>query len=216
MSLSRRDIEGIALRLLFWLPVLFMLGWLYGRQYANIWLPVYRGMLDWALSDFRVLTLDIGFMHELVFKTQVIAERIMVVEGQVLPSGFTVNASTPMYIAVVHPIILAVVALIWPGLNWSGRIVRLLVSLPCLLLLELLDVPLVLASSINDLLSYSINPTEDQASLLVDWVHVMDGGGRFALSFAAAIMAAVIHQRLTKWGAPPESLSFSGNKTDVR
>src|SRR5665647_336942 len=203
MSLSRRDVRGIALRLLFWLPVLFMVGWLYGRQYAGIWLPLYRGVLDWALTDFRVLTLDIGFTHELVFKTQVIAERIMMVEGKVLPSGFTVNASTPMYIAVIHPIILAVVALIWPGLNWSGRVVRLLVSLPSLLLLEVLDVPLVLASSINDLLSYSINPAEDQASLLVDWVHVMDGGGRFALSFAAAMMASVIHQMLVKRGSSP-------------
>ena len=203
MSLSRRDVRGIALRLLFWLPVLFMLGWFYGRQYAGIWLPLYRGVLDWALTDFRVLTLDIGFTHELVFKTQVIAERIMMVEGKVLPSGFTVNASTPMYIAVIHPIILAVVALIWPGLNWSGRVVRLLVSLPSLLLLEVLDVPLVLASSINDLLSYSINPAEDQASLLVDWVHVMDGGGRFALSFAAAMMASVIHQMLVKRGSSP-------------
>jgi len=127
----------------------------------------------------------------------------MMVEGKVLPSGFTVNASTPMYIAVIHPIILAVVALIWPGLNWSGRVVRLLVSLPSLLLLEVLDVPLVLASSINDLLSYSINPAEDQASLLVDWVHVMDGGGRFALSFAAAMMASVIHQMLVKRGSSP-------------
>lgn len=206
MSLSRSDVQGIALRLLFWLPVLFILGWLYGRQYASIWLPLYREVLDWVLSDFKVLSLDIGFTNELVFKTQVIAERIMVVEGKVLPSGFTVNASTPMYIAVVHPVILTVVALLWPGLNWSGRIVRLLVSLPCLLLLEVLDVPLVLASSISDLLSYSINPAADQASRLVDWVHVMDGGGRFALSLAAAMMAAMIHQRLVIFGPTPKGV----------
>ncbi len=196
MSLSRREFQGVALRLLFWLPVAFVLGWFFGRQYAIFWLPLYREVLDWVLSDFRVLTLDIGFTNELVFKTQVLAERIMVVEGKVLPAGFTVNASTPMYIAVVHPVILATAALTWPGLDWKGRAFRLLASLPCLILLEVLDVPLVLASSINDLLSYSINPMADQASLLVDWLHVMDGGGRFALSFAAAIMAGFIHQQV--------------------
>lgn len=196
MSLSRRDVNGIALRVLFWLPILFMLGWFYGRQYSEVWLPLYRDVLNWVLSDFRVLTLDIGFTNELVFKTQVLAERIMVVEGKVLPAGFTVNASTPMYIAVIHPVILAAAALTWPGLDWKGRTFRLLASMPCLLLLEILDVPLVLASSINDLLSYSINPMADQASLLVDWLHVMDGGGRFALSFAAAIMATFIHQQI--------------------
>jgi hypothetical protein len=62
-----------------------------------------------------------------------------------------------------------------------------------LLLLEILDVPLVLASSINDLLSYSVNSAADQASLLIDWTHVMDGGGRFALSLAAAFLASSIH-----------------------
>jgi hypothetical protein len=193
MSLSPRDVRGIALRLLCWLPMLLALAWCYGRQYANMWLPLYRHVLDWSLSDFRVLTLDIGMTNELAFKTQVIAERIMVVEGKVLPAGFTVSASTPMYHALIHPVVLATMALIWPNLHWSGRIVRLLVSLPCLLLLEILDVPLVLASSINDLLSYSVNSAADQASLLIDWTHVMDGGGRFALSLAAAFLASSIH-----------------------
>lgn len=199
MSLSPRDVRGIALRLLLWLPVLLVLAWCYGRQYANMWLPLYRHVLGWSLSDFRVLTLDIGFTNELAFKAQVLAERIMVVEGKVLPAGFTVSASTPMYHALIHPIILAAVALIWPNVSWSGRIARLLISLPCLLLLEILDVPLVLASSINDLLSYSANPVADQASLLIDWTHVMNGGGRFALSLAAAILAASIHDRCIRY-----------------
>lgn len=196
MSLSQREFQGVVWRLLFWLPVLFVLGWFFGRQYAVFWLPLYREVLDLVLGDFAVLGLDLGFTSQLVFKTQVIAERMMVVEGKVLPSGFTVNASTPMYIAVVHPVILATAALTWPGLGWKDRAFRMLASLPCILLLEVLDVPLVLASSINDLLSYSINPAADQASGLVDWVQVMDGGGRFALSFAAALLAAFMHQQL--------------------
>lgn len=193
MKLTQRDLHGISLRLLFWLPVMLLVVWAYGRQYATLWLPIYRDVLGWVLSDFRVLSMDIGMTTELVFKTRVVAESVMVVEGRVLPSGFTVNAHTPMYFALIHPVILALAALIWPGLNYRQRIVRLLLSLPLLLLLAILDVPMVLASSINDLLSYSINSIADQASLIEDWSHVMTGGGRFALSFAAAEMAALVH-----------------------
>lgn len=198
MSLSRHELRGIVLRLLFWFPVLSMLAWLYGREYAGIWLPLYWRVLDWVLGDFRVLTLNVVFTHELVFQTNVIAERIMVVDGQLLPSGFTVNSTTPIYITQIHAFILAIVALIWPGLNWKSCVIRLLASLPCLLLLEIMDVPLVLASSIFDFLSARINPFGNQASLLESWVLVMDGGGRFAFSFAAAILAALIHQMLIK------------------
>lgn len=205
MNLSRRDVQGIALRLLFWLPVLLCLAWFWGRQYANLFLPLYHFVLAKVLPDFRVLNLDIGYTYELVFNTRVVAEKFMVVAGKVLPPGFTVTASTPLYISIVHPIILTVVALIWPGLNWRGRIGCLLVSLPFLLLLEVLDVPLVLASAISDLLSYSINPIADQASMIEDWSHVMDGGGRYALSLAAAIVAAILHQKLARTGPRPSS-----------
>lgn len=193
MPLPQTEVRGIALRMLFWLPVLLVLAWLCHHQYAHLWLPVYRTVLEMTLSDFSVLSLDTGWANEPVFKVRLIADRLMVVQGRALPAGFIVNAATPTSHALVHPVVLAVVALVWPGMGWRGRIARLMASLPCLLLLETIDIPLVLASSINDLLSYGINPAADQASLLIDWVQVMDGGGRFALSLAAAFLAAEIH-----------------------
>lgn len=103
---------------------------------------------------------------------------------------------TPLYVALIHPIVLAAAALVWPGLSWRGRLLRLVLSLPFLVLLEALEVPLVLASSINDLLTYSLNPRADAASALIDWVHVLDGGGRFALAIAAALGVGGVQGRL--------------------
>ena len=188
---------GIILRLLIWLPVLLWAAWAWGWHYADFWLSWYARVLDWALPDFGVVYLRIALGHEYLFDTQVIAERAMLVQGQMLPAGLTVNASTPMYAALIHPIVLAAAALVWPLPHWRARLLRLLLSLPCLVVLEALDVPLVLASSINDLLSYSIDPVADAASLRIDWTRVMDGGGRFALSLALAFAAALLHKSLT-------------------
>jgi uncharacterized membrane protein len=194
MNAARNAAPGIVLRLLVWLPVLLWAAWAGGWQYADFWLPWYRHMLDWALPDFGVVYLGIALGHEYVFDAQVMAERAMLVQGQILSAGLTVNASTPMYIALVHPIVLAAAALVWPRLHWRARLLRLLLSLPFLFVLEGLDVPLVLASSVNDLLSYSLDPAADAASLRVDWPRVMDGGGRFALSLALAFAAALLHR----------------------
>ena len=193
MSLARRDALGIVLRLGFWLPLLIWLAWVWGWYYADLLLPLYRFVLDAVLSDFGVVYLGIGLEREYVFKAQVIAEQMILMEGQVLPAGFTVDSTTPMCIALIHPIVLAVAALVWPSLTWRGRVLRLLLSLPFLVLLEALDTPLVLASSIHDLLSYSVNPEADTASKLIDWTHVMDGGGRYALTLAGAFAAAGLH-----------------------
>lgn len=192
------EARAIVLRLALWLPALTWLAWTQGWHLAHALLPAYRAILDAVLADFGVLSLDLGFQREHVFMAQLVAEHVQVVEGRVLPAGFTVDASTPMYGALIHPIVLAAAALAWPGLDWRGRLLRLLLSLPFLLLLEMLDIPLVLASSVNDLLSFSLAPEADQASRLVDWVRLMDGGGRFALAITAAFAAAAAHGALGK------------------
>jgi hypothetical protein len=194
MITTRSVVPGIVLRLLIWLPILLWAAWVWGWHYAQFWLPLYARVLDWVLPDFGVVYLGIALGHEYVFDTQVMAERAMLVGGQILPAGLTVHASTPLYVALIHPVVLAAAALVWPLPHWRARLLRLLLSLPCLLVLEVIDVPLVLASSISDLLSFSLDPGADATSLRIDWARVMDGGGRFALSLALAFAAALLHQ----------------------
>ncbi|MDP2030720.1 MAG: hypothetical protein Q8K12_13860 [Thiobacillus sp.] len=196
MSETRFAATGIILRLLFWLPLLLWVAWAWGWYYADFWLPVYTRVLAWVLPDFGVVHFGIALGREYVFDTQVMAKHALLVQGQMLPAGLTVDASTPMYAALIHPIVLAAAALVWPLPSWRDRLLRLGLSLPFLLMLEVFDVPLVLASSIGDLLSYTLNPVADRASWRVDWTRVMDGGGRFALSLAMAFAAAQLHQWL--------------------
>ena len=199
MSATRSAVTGIILRLLFWLPLLLWAAWAWGWYYADFWLPVYERVLGWALPDFAVLHFGIGLGSEYVFDTQVITQNALLVQGQMLPAGLTVDASTPMYAALIHPLVLGAAVLVWPLPGWRARGGRLLLSLPFLLLLEAIDVPLVLASSVTDLLSYTLDPVADTASWRVDWTRVMDGGGRFALSLAMAFAAALLHRGLDRF-----------------
>jgi len=198
MTLQPREARDIALRLLIWLPILFWLAWTWGWHYGQFFLPLYREVLDLALTDFSVASFEIARTHEYVFKATVVTEHILVKGGHVLPAGVGMDTHTPMFAALTHPIVLAASALAWPALTWRGRLLRLLLSLPFLVLLEILDVPLLLASSINDLVTFSLNPEADAASVLIDWVRVLDGGGRLALCITASIAAAWLHHALER------------------
>ena len=199
MRSTRPAVTGIILRLLVWLPVLLWAAWAWCWYYADFWLPLYARVLGWALPDCAVLHVGIALGREYVFATQVITQNALLVQGRILPAGLTVDASTPMYAALIHPLVLGAAALVWPLPGWRARGMRLLSSLPFLLLLEAIDVPLVLASSVTDLLGYTLDPAADTASWRVDWTRVMDGGGRFALSLAMAFAAAQLHRGLERF-----------------
>ena len=194
--MSHVEARGVILRLLVWLPLLIWLAWTQGRHLAEALLSLDRAVLDAVLNNFSVLRMELGLQREWVFQVTLIADQMQWVQGRMLPAGVTIDVSTPIHGVLIHPIVLASAALAWPGLAWHDRLLRLLLSLPVILLLELLDTPLVLASSVADLLSYSLNPAADQASRLVDWVRLMDGGGRIALALSAAFAVAWVQAKV--------------------
>jgi len=190
---GRRVLGGIALRLALGLPLLIWLAQAWGWHYANLWLPWYRTVLELALPNYAVVSLGLSWQQgEWRIVGEFVTERLTVVHGQLVPAGTAVSASTLMAHSLKHPLILAAAALAWPGLSWRGRGLRLLLCLPLLLLLATLDAPLVLASAVSDLVSWMASPQADAASVLVDWARLLDGGGRVALSLAAALAAAAV------------------------
>lgn len=200
---DRRALAGIGLRLAMGLPLLIWAAHAWGWDYVNLWLPWYREVLDWVLRDFAVSSLTLVWRNgEWHVAGEFVSERLIPAHGRVLPAGVGVSASTLMAHALKHPLILAAAVLAWPGLTWRGRVARLLLSLPFLPLLATLDVPLVLASAVGDLVSWMASPQADAASGLADWSKVLDGGGRMALGIAAAFGAAALHGWLERrWRA---------------
>ena len=76
------------------------------------------------------------------------------------------------------------------------RIALLVIAVPFLLLVEMLDVPLVLLGSIEDLILTNVAPTTN--SLLVNWMNFLNGGGRLALAIVAVTASVGIFRILER------------------
>lgn len=197
MKLNEADLRGIALRLILGLPVLIWLAGKLGRYYGEFWLPVYQTGLGALMPGYRILGLAILNTHgDTMISGGFQPERLLLVNGQLIHPETVVSVSMLLADALKHPIILGLAVLVWPGLNLRQRAERLLISLPFIALLELTDIPLTLASLAYDAIARSVSSEGDPTALLVHWSKFLDGGGRIALSIAAAVTIAWLHERL--------------------
>lgn len=190
---------GIAFRLLIWLPILLWAAWQGGWHYTHFFLPLYHDVLGITLSGFDIRPFTIIRGHEQLIKADYVLPHMMVIGGQVLPH-VEGNVRLPIYFVLTHPVMLAAAALAWPGLSWRDRYMRLLVSLPVLLVLEALDIPLVMYGTIHSAVIQAYDPLAYFASKPIDWGELMEGGGRYALCIAGMFVAAELHAMLNRRG----------------
>lgn len=181
----------VAIKLVLVLPILLWLSNRFAINYAEIFLPLYRVVLNAALHDYSILSIGVSTQGgESVIAAKLFAFQEQSIGGRRLPAGFTIDASTLVGHALKHVVIILTAAIVWPRLTASERLIRVLISLPLLIVIEALDIPLVLASAVRDLVLSNIAPDQAARSWLIDWTHIMDGGGRIALSLAAVGVAA--------------------------
>lgn len=197
MSLCRSEALGVSIRLLLWGPVLIWLGWLWQLDYAHLVAPLYREVLSLALGSFQFADIELVRTHEHLFKAAYITVEALIRNLHVVPAGLDGYVQAPVYYALIHPIVLGVAAMAWPGLSWQGRLTRLLVSVPVLIMLEVIDVPLVMYSSITDAIMQTYDPRGYTIDKPFDWIALLEGGGRIAFCLAAAFLAAWLHELMS-------------------
>lgn len=203
----------VALKLALTLPLLLWLSNRYAIDYAEILLPLYRVVLNTALHDYSVLSIGVSTQGgEVVVVAKLFAFQEQLIGNRHLPAGFTVDASTLVGHALKHAVIIVTAAIVWPRLTVSERLIRVLISLPLLIVIEALDIPLVLASAVRDLVISNVAPDQAARSWLIDWTHIMDGGGRTALSLAAACVAAWLQDHWMPIGKKTLSLKTLFNR----
>lgn len=201
MALPRARLADFALRLALVLPPLLYAAQWFAASYGRFWLPWYRFILSGALLDYRATSLSVAHRDgEWRIAGQFLATDYQNISGHLLPPGFTVNASTLLDHALIHPLILLAAVLVWPTLTWRQRLSRLLLSLPFLALLESIDIPLSLAGAVSDVVSWQASLGSAPPSAVTDWSVMLDGGGRLALGLAAALLCAVLQERLERRG----------------
>jgi hypothetical protein len=179
--------------------VLFLLAYLvllglslqFGQHYIEFLLPLYRWEIAWFAPDYDIVSLAIADSHnESVIALNLDLIRYTVVAGHALPPTSGISSSTLVGHALQHPLMILSLLAAWPASSNFQRVKLFLIAMPLLLLVEMLDVPLVLLGSIEDLMIANIAP--DTFSFLVAWMNFMNGGGRLALSIFAALAAVCL------------------------
>lgn len=197
---DRGGLSGAAsvaiMRLLFAAIVALPIAVLHGERLVQAMLPMIGAMFDWVSDDFKLLTLDID--HEgvdRVLRAIVMWKHTVSIGGHVIypdPRG-TAHVSTLMAHALQGPLTALLVTCAWPSDGDSSREAcrgiasRMLVLGPLLLILICIDLPIVLVGEIWQLTLDALDP--GATSMLVYWKSFMQGGGRYALGFGAAILA---------------------------
>jgi len=186
----------LLLRTVIALAVLLWLGQRWGHYYVEALFPLYHAVLDVALPDFAVLHLNtLAQNGEPLVAVHLQTIRSVAGTAHSLPAGVTIDASTLAAHALKHIVIILGAIVIWPGITPRERGVRLLLSVLPLLLLEAIDIPLALAGAVQDLLAANLSPNiGNNESWLTAWLHMLDGGGRLALSLLVAGAVAVFRE----------------------
>lgn len=176
----------------------------WGHYYIEALLPLYRTVLNFTLHNYVVLNLNIlNQNNELTVAAHFITKNPQTIDGHLLPSGVTLDASTLAGHALKHLIIIISAVLVWPNLTLRERSFRFLLSVPLILLLEAVDIPLAIAGAVQDIVFFNLSSTYATSKpLLVTWLHVLDGGGRLALSLLVALIACLIQNK------PPKKRKF--------
>lgn len=179
--------------------VLALLIWLtqrWGYYYVDALLPLYRATLNVVLSNYQVFNLDVVTQNnELIVAAHFIAKNSQTIDGHLLPAGTTLDASTLASHALKHLIIIVGALFVWPNLTLHERSVRFLLSVPLILLLEIIDIPLAIAGAVQDVVFFNLSSNyATNKPPLVTWLHVLDGGGRLVLSLLVALVVCLMQK----------------------
>ena len=169
--------------------------WLWGDCYVRLLLPVYQWSFETLTPYYKVQSLRLEQQNnEPIIRVHAQTQGSRQLAGQRVWDGVSVSSSTLAGHALQHVIILFTAIILLPVQTRWERPALIALTIPVLIFVEVLDVPLVLAGALEDLVLYNIDPKQLSSSFLVQGMHFMNSGGRLALSLIAP--AIVI---LTLW-----------------
>ena len=175
---------------------LLVLSLQFGHRLADLLLPIYRWEIGYLMPDYQILSMGLQDNRgESVIAMNLKLVHTLVVEGRMIFPGGHISCSTLAGHTLQNAVLMLSLLAAWPA-NIYRRFVMLMIAAPILLLVEMLDTPLMLAGSINDLILANVAPYA--SSLSVYWMHFLDGGGRLALSIFGALLAVGIGKTISR------------------
>lgn len=177
----------------------------WGERVLGAGMPLLQRAFELAAPDFRVLEFGIAEVDAerriavmaTLSRTTVVGSRVLVPD----PRG-RAEAVTPLAHALHGALLALIAAAAWPAASWRRLACRALIVVLLAVLLVLIDAPLVLAASLQQLLIDALAPGE--TSLLIAWSAFLRGGGRYALALAVAALAVGLCTREPSPAAQPD------------
>ena len=168
-------------------------------------LPLFRYELNVLLPSFHIDSLDWKIEHnETVVALGATLSEYRVILNKVFPAGVSINVSTLAAHAWAHPVLMLSLMAAWPGVAWKRKPFLLLTTLPFIVLAEMLDIPLMLWGSLEDMLYWQVDPARINESIGSHVQHFLDGGGRYALSIVLTVLAVTLFRKFeSHLGAMP-------------
>ncbi|MBI3774206.1 MAG: hypothetical protein HY273_01395 [Gammaproteobacteria bacterium] len=159
-------------------------------RYGEFWIPLYQWEISLLSPELDITKLEIGAPQ---------GERVVMLNAEARPGSVfgrhfferavSMNSSTLLGHMLLHPIVMLLIVLMWPTVSITRKFFYALATAPFLVAVELLDIPLVLLGSLEDLVLSNAAPDELRFTPMVSWMNLLNGGGRIALSVVAALLA---------------------------
>jgi hypothetical protein len=207
------SIAGPALRGLAALAVLVLTAPYWGPAYLAIVLPIYEWVLNILPHGWDRVTVNlVEDGRETMVQARFHTFTGFEFAGNPIPMDGSVSSFTLQGHVLQHPVTILTLWAAWPLRHWTHRLVALPLIILGLAVVETADVPLVLYGSMQDLLLANLAPEQLASDPFVTAMHVMNTGGRIALSATAGIAGMTLTGSIT---GPAPVIPARGTSTDV-
>jgi hypothetical protein len=165
-------------------------------QFGSLYFKLFQGLFHWEIDflypQFKVVTLQMEELHgqQMIALNVKLTENV-IKDGKLLHTvGRPYTAKTISINQYLHPIIIFSILAAWPGIALIDRFKVLLLLVPFLVILEMVDIPILLATRCQEVLRANLyqDPWAEK-SLGSYWVAFLHTGGRAALSILAIGLA---------------------------
>jgi hypothetical protein len=164
--------------------------------YVRFYLPVIAAQLEWMDPTYDVENSEILTLNRVDYLQYTITVNKPVANQPYNPSEtantFTLKAQANTLC--IAPIIVFSLILAWPGISLRQRMQTFLFSLPLIVMVNALDLPMIFIAIIESVHSAS---AVGNAALSV-WSHILNGGRQFLAVVAFLICIAPIYIRLER------------------
>lgn len=164
-----------------------VLFYLVNPYYVRFYMPLIAEQLEWMDSAYDVTISELVTIDRIDYLRYTITVNKPMANNPYAPleSGNTVRLKAQANTLCIAPIIVFSMILAWPGLTLLNRLQTFLISLPLLILMNALDLPMIFIEKIE-----SVHSTSAWANTARSvWSHVLINGGRQFLAIVVFLIS---------------------------